>query len=49
MDENNQQNNQVNGNAQPVQPSQIPVEQPTQPVQPQVQQPIQQKRKEKAD
>lgn len=42
MDENNQQNNQVNGNTQPVQPSQIPVEQPTQPVQPQVQQPIQQ-------
>lgn len=40
MDENNQQNNQVNGNTQPVQPSQTPVEQPTQPVQPQVQQPI---------
>ena len=42
MDENNQQNNQVNGNTQPVQPSQTPVEQPTQPVQPQVQQPTQQ-------
>ena len=38
MDENNQPNNQVNENNQPVQPAQTPVEQP----QPQVQQPIEQ-------
>lgn len=41
MDENNQPNNQVNGNTQPVEPSQTPVEQPTQPTQPQVEQPVQ--------
>ncbi len=39
MDENNQPNNQVNENSQPVQPT--PVDQPTQPVQPQVEQPVQ--------
>ena len=43
MDENNQPNNQVNGNTQPVQPVQpTPVEQPIQLIQPQVQQPMQQ-------
>lgn len=41
MDENNQPNNQVNGNTQPVEPSQTPVEQPTQPTQPKVEQPTQ--------